>query len=49
MLVGEMNLIEIYGEGECWLTDKSPETPIHSSLKPAIEIATTRTKSAYAD
>jgi hypothetical protein len=32
-----------------WLTDKSPETPIHSSLKPAIKIAPKRTKSAYAD
>jgi hypothetical protein len=32
-----------------WLTDKSLETPIPSSLKPAIEIAPTRTKSAYAD
>jgi hypothetical protein len=32
-----------------WLTDKTPETPINSSLRPANKFAPTRTKSAEAD
>jgi hypothetical protein len=35
--------------GLAWLTDKTPETPMNSSLKPANKFAPTRTKSAYAD
>jgi hypothetical protein len=49
LLASHGRMTATYQDLGAWLTDKSPETPIHSSLRPAIEIAPTRTKSAYAD